>query len=67
MDPEFAAFHNRLRLMLSIDFHQLVEAGVMDANDHRGWAAFSENPWRSLIRMDDERAEKVWRIMEGPR
>ncbi len=30
-------FHNRLRIMVGIDMHELVEAGAIAANDRNAW------------------------------
>ena len=61
----FAEFHNRLRKLLNIDQHELIEAGVMTADDTEQWLAFQRDPWRWFIRADDHRAGLVWKIMEG--
>lgn len=39
-------FHNALRILTSIDFYELVEAGVIDADDTAEWKAFREDPYR---------------------
>lgn len=62
----FAEFHNSLRILTSIDKHELIEAGVLDHSepDHSVWIAFRDDPFRWLIRADDETAAKLWTIIE---
>ena len=61
-------FHNALRVMTSIDFHELVGAGVMVESDVRGefcqWDKFRRDPYRWMIRADDETAERLWGIIQ---
>jgi hypothetical protein len=63
---EMAVFHNRLRRLLNIDKDELEKAGVELAGRH-GWEYFRDDPFRWFIRADDERAKKVWAIVEKPR
>ena len=62
-------FHNALRIMTSIDFSELVRAGVMVESDAHGefckWDRFRRDPYRWMIRADDETAEKLWGIIQG--
>lgn len=64
---EMQMFHHRLRRLINIDLFQLVEAGVIALGDFEEWAIFKDNPWRWFIKADDERAAKVWAIMEQGR
>lgn len=61
-----AEFHNSLRVLSSIDFHELAEAGAItdDADGEVEWKHFRENPWRYFITADDDCAEKIWAIVE---
>lgn len=59
---QFAEFHNALRIMHSIDLHEIHDAGIeMNAAD---WSAFQVSPARWLIRASDNDAEKLWTIIE---
>lgn len=62
-------FHNALRIMTSIDFSELVNAGVMVESDARGefckWEKFRADPYRYLIRADDDTADKIWGIIQA--
>jgi len=62
----FAEFHNALRVLTSIDKHELVEAGVIDSSEtgHSEWIAFRDDPFRWFIRADDDGAAKLWTIIE---
>jgi hypothetical protein len=56
-------FHNRLRIMLSIDAYELHEAGVK-MSGREWWDDFRHDPFRWFIRASEEDAAKVWAIME---
>lgn len=57
-------FHNGLRVLLNIDRHELESAGIIKTNDHNAWGEFRRDPFRWFIRADDERAKKLWALME---
>ncbi len=72
-------FHNALRILRSIDLHELQAVGLWtDAtcpppeagNDHPGfeswqkWLGFSGSPYVFFIRCDDETADKIWSVVE---
>lgn len=69
----FEQFHNGLRLLRSIDLHELQAEGLwVEAKDPRndsewkaweGWMKFRDNPHDFLIRCDDETAAKIWAVM----
>lgn len=59
-----ADFHNRLRVMRSIDRHELVEAGALAPDDLAGWEAFDKDPYRWFIRAPDAEADRLWSIIE---
>lgn len=58
-----AEFHNGLRILSSIDMHELVEAKVIEAEDEAEWKAFRGNPWKWMITADDEEAKALWALM----
>lgn len=60
----FADFHNGLRILLSIDRHELEAAGVIKINDHNAWGEFRRDPFRWFIRADDIAAPKLWAIVQ---
>lgn len=68
-DPELERFRNRLCKLACIDFHDLVEAGVMPPGEEgsRDFSRFLANPWSWFIRADDDKLSKLWRLMEGRR
>lgn len=53
-------FLNALRVLHSLDFDDLVNAGVMRADAHRAWETFRANPTVWVLRADDATAEKLW-------
>ncbi|MCX5495767.1 hypothetical protein OSH11_13720 [Kaistia dalseonensis] len=57
-------FHNALRILLSIDMHELVSVGVISPDDHTAWAEFRNDPFRYFIRSGDERCRKIWLLVE---
>lgn len=63
-ETELRVFHNRLRILMSIDKHELVEAGVLAADDFDGWVNFSKCPYRFFIRRADETVAKLWALVQ---
>ena len=61
---DLSDFHNRLRIMIGIDMSELVNAGVIRANEFERWYEFRDNPFHWLIRTDDESAAKLWVLIE---
>lgn len=53
-------FANRLRILRSIDLHELTEVGFPETR----WNAFVVDPYNFLIRADDDTAAKLWAIIE---
>lgn len=64
MNVDLYDFHNRLRIMIGIDRHELVDAGVISANDVNAWGTFHRDPYRFFIHADDATAEKIWTVIE---
>jgi hypothetical protein len=65
LSDEAARFHNRLRILMGIDRHELVEAGAIKAEDGRSWDRFATDPYRFFIRADDPTATAIWSIVEA--
>ena len=61
---ELREFHNRLRILTSIDMHELIAAGVIDADDEDEWNAFCKAPHKWMIQADDDQAEALWALMK---
>ena len=51
-------FHNQIRILYSLDFHDLL--GV----DLDFWIAFRDNPAKTLLTCSDKHADIVWRAVE---
>lgn len=64
MPEELARFHNFLRIMRSIDQHELVEAGVMAADNLSSWKRFQDDPYTWMLKADDDTVLKLWGIIE---
>lgn len=63
---DLADFHNRLRILGSIDFHELVAAGAI-TDDNWGeieWTHFRLNPYRYFIAADDDVCQRIWQVIE---
>ena len=58
-------FSNALRIMTSLDRHELVGAGVIAAEDAAGWCGFAGDPFRAVLRFDDERQQRLWALIES--
>ena len=63
-ESDLRVFHNRLRILMSIDKHELVEAGVFSIDNDEAWAAICRNPWRYFIGCSDEQNKKLWSIIQ---
>ena len=69
-------FHNALRVLTSIDRHELEAVGLINVPQGRNvypgcmdepnktWDRFQADPFRFFIRCDDEKAAKIWSIIE---
>lgn len=62
-ETELRVFHNRLRILSSIDRHELVEAGILTNEPSSRWNSFVSNPYLWLIRCSDDDALKIWAII----
>lgn len=58
----FGEFRNALCILASIDEHELVEVGALGGR--WTWQSFTHDPFRFIVRCDDERAVKIWSIVE---
>jgi hypothetical protein len=63
-DTPFSLFHNRLRIMLNIDKHDLDEASGHTWSMEE-WRSFQTNPWRWFIETDSRTAEGVFALIEA--
>jgi len=62
---KFREFHNALRIMTNIDRDELERAGIIAANDHNAWGTFARDPYRWMIRASDEKAEKLFYMIQS--
>jgi hypothetical protein len=58
-------FENRLKVLHSLDRHELVEAGLGHMADDRHWVAFREKPAAWLLNAEDHNAAAVWALVES--
>lgn len=58
----FRDFLNRLKILNSLDRAEMAAVGL----DLTGpeWQAFRTDPFRSIMRLSDDRAELVWKAIE---
>ncbi len=57
------AFENRLKILRGIDMHELRDGGFpLEPSQFR---RFRDDPYAWMLRLDDESAEKLWRVVEG--
>ena len=59
----FKEFRNALCILRSIDEHELVEAGVLEANRDSRWLDFRSDPYEFLLLSDDPTTDKLWALM----
>lgn len=55
-------FRNRLCILRSIDEDELRSAGIKLTD--KDWLSFCLDPFRFFLKMDDETADKLWRVIE---
>lgn len=63
-------FHQALAILRFIDQDELVAAGVIQSDNIVAWNAFNADPVRQFFKLDDDRADKLWTIIErrmGPK
>jgi hypothetical protein len=58
-------FHNGLRILLSLDFSDLVKAGVFYDWQTDEWDKFQRDPFRFFIRTDEETADALWAAIQA--
>ncbi len=68
----FQQFHHALRILRNLEREDLEAAGVIDRGEHcraehmeRQWLSFQADPFRWFIRADDERAHKLFALIEA--
>lgn len=61
----FDEFHNALRIMASLDEHELVAASVIESDDKGAWGDFTADPYRWFIRAADQDAVKLWALIQS--
>lgn len=63
-ENEMRVFHNRLRILTSIDKHELVDDDVIGKNDEKAWRSFTSNPYKWFIRASGSQCRKLWGIIQ---
>lgn len=63
-ENDMRRMHNQLRILMSIDRHELEAVGIIAAGDHNAWGTFVRDPFRWVIRADDVTVAKVWTIIK---
>ena len=59
-------FGNATRIMMNIDKHQLVDAGIMHDNEGgNDWSRWNRDPLGFIARLDDPKMEKLWQLIES--
>jgi hypothetical protein len=56
--------HNALRILMCIDQHELVAAGIDSMREPNVWASFVANPFLWFIKAGDADADRLWAIVE---
>lgn len=57
-------FHNALRILTSIDMHELEAAKIIGVGDINAWGTFRRDPFRWFVRADDKTAEKLFALIQ---
>lgn len=63
----FEEFHNALRIMRSIDLHELQAVGLWTDDVKLGhqWIQFRNDPYNFFTRADEDTARKIWQVIEN--
>jgi hypothetical protein len=64
---ELHRFHNRLRILRSIDRDE-IDAALSDgklAMDATQWTSFRDSPYESVLRASDGLQAAIWKVVEG--
>ena len=56
-------FHNGLRILMNLDFDDLVKAGAFHEWQADAWQNFRRDPFRSFIRADEETVDIIWDLI----
>lgn len=56
-------FRNTVCRLLNVDRIDLVDAGVLDAGDLKGWRAFEADPVTQSLRLPTDRAARLWSLV----
>jgi len=70
LSADAAQFHNRLRILLNIEEHELMEVGAgIDPDTYQirtdFFDQFLADPFHTFIRADDATAAAIWSIVEA--
>lgn len=60
-------FHHALRILMCLDRHDLIEAGVWDSDTEESfaaWKVFRADPFRFFVRAPDSQADALWALIE---
>lgn len=58
-------FQNALRIIRSLDRHELVAAGVISGESMSAWVAFRDHPHECALRLREDRMEKLFTLIES--
>ena len=64
---ELHRFHNRLRILRSIDRDE-IDAALFDgglAMNATQWTSFRDSPYESFLRASDGLQAAIWKVVEG--
>lgn len=57
-------FRNGLCILMSIDQHELVAAGIDRMREPNVWASFVANPFLWFVKAGDADADRLWAIVQ---
>jgi hypothetical protein len=60
-------FVNACRILMNLDKHVLEEAGVLKPGQVGGscWERLNRDPFMFLLKLDDDRLERLWTLIEA--
>lgn len=60
-------FHNAIRILMNIDLHELVDAGIIVEGQETGtcWTRFNNDPLIFIAKLTDEKYDALWQLIEA--
>ena len=65
MTDQARRLRQSLTILLNLDKHDLVQAGVIEEDDNAGWERFRDGPHEAALRVSGERFDRLAALVEA--